>query len=56
MALFDSKGGLTELGALYMGDGYKEGQKGEGSGAGVLDVNLAAVAAMGLVSIVMSMM
>ena len=34
----------------------KEGQKGEGSGAGVLSVNLAAVAAMGLVSVLMSMM
>jgi hypothetical protein len=56
VALFDDDGGLTELGALYMGDGYEEGQKGEGSGAGVLSVNPAAVAAMGLVTIVMSMM
>jgi hypothetical protein len=30
VALFDDDGGLTELGALYMGSGYKEGQKGEG--------------------------
>jgi hypothetical protein len=30
VALFDEDGGLTKLGALYMGDGYKEGQKGEG--------------------------
>ena len=54
--MFDDDGGLTELGALYMGDGYREGQKGEGSGAGVVSVNLAAVGAMGLVSILMSMM
>ncbi|KAF2008907.1 glycoside hydrolase family 128 protein [Aaosphaeria arxii CBS 175.79] len=36
VALFDKKGGLTELGALYMGgeqNGFKEGQKGEGEGA-----------------------
>ncbi|KNG44453.1 glycoside hydrolase family 128 protein [Stemphylium lycopersici] len=30
VALFDDDGGLTELGALYMGDGFEEGQKGEG--------------------------
>ncbi|OAL04753.1 hypothetical protein IQ06DRAFT_290782 [Phaeosphaeriaceae sp. SRC1lsM3a] len=30
VALFDGSGGLTELGALYMGSGYKVGQKGEG--------------------------
>ncbi|KAH7406754.1 glycosyl hydrolase catalytic core-domain-containing protein [Phaeosphaeria sp. MPI-PUGE-AT-0046c] len=30
VALFDDDGGLTELGALYMGNGYKVGQKGEG--------------------------
>ncbi|KAF1976240.1 hypothetical protein BU23DRAFT_551713 [Bimuria novae-zelandiae CBS 107.79] len=33
VALFDDDGGLTELGALYMGDGFSEGQKGEGEGA-----------------------
>lgn len=31
VALFDDDGGLTELGALYMGNGFKEGQKGEGA-------------------------
>lgn len=56
VALFDDDGGLTELGALYMGDGFKEGQKGEGSGAGMLSVNLAAVLAMGLVSVLMGTM
>lgn len=30
VALFDKKGGLTELGALYMGDGFEKGQKGQG--------------------------
>ncbi|KAF1348347.1 hypothetical protein EJ07DRAFT_141737 [Lizonia empirigonia] len=53
VAFFDDDGGLTELGALYMGDGFKEGQKGEGSGGGMLSVNLAAVLAMGLVSVLM---
>lgn len=56
VALYDDDGGLTELGALYMGDGFKEGQKGEGSGAGMLSVNLAAVLAMGLVSVLMGTM
>lgn len=31
VALFDDDGGLTELGALYMGSGYEVGQKGEGA-------------------------
>jgi hypothetical protein len=31
VALFDDKGGLTELGALYMGDGFEKGEKGEGA-------------------------
>jgi hypothetical protein len=30
VALFDNNGGLTQLGALYMGNGYSKGQKGEG--------------------------
>jgi hypothetical protein len=30
VALFDDDGGLTELGALYMGNGFEEGQKGQG--------------------------
>lgn len=55
VALFDDDGGLTELGAVYMGDGFTEGQKGEGSGAGVLSVNLIAVVAMGLTSVLMGM-
>jgi hypothetical protein len=36
VALFNDDGGLTELGALYMGgeqNGFAEGQKGEGEGA-----------------------
>ncbi|KAH7389946.1 glycosyl hydrolase catalytic core-domain-containing protein [Pyrenochaeta sp. MPI-SDFR-AT-0127] len=31
VALFDDDGGLTELGALYMGNGFEKGQKGEGA-------------------------
>ncbi|KAF2120084.1 hypothetical protein BDV96DRAFT_467511, partial [Lophiotrema nucula] len=31
VSLFDEDGGLTELGALYMGNDFKEGQKGEGA-------------------------
>lgn len=54
VALFDDDGGLTELGALYMGNAFTKGQKGEGSGAGMLSVNLVAVVAMGLVSVCMS--
>ena len=54
VALFDDDGGLTELGALYMGNGFKEGQKGEGSGAGMLNVNLAVMVAMGLMTVLMS--
>jgi hypothetical protein len=42
VALFDNDGGLTELGALYMGDGFKKGQQGskaEGSAASGTLVN-----------------
>ncbi|KZM26234.1 carbohydrate metabolic process [Ascochyta rabiei] len=55
VALFDDDGGLTELGALYMGNGFKEGQKGGGadSAAGMRRVNLAPVVA-GLVAVLMS--
>lgn len=56
VALFDDDGGLTGLGALYMGNGFTEGQKGEGSAGGMLSVNLATVFAMGLVSVFMSML
>lgn len=41
VALFDDDGGLTQLGALYMGKGFKEGQKGEDENAtGTVLVNL----------------
>ncbi|KAL6703966.1 hypothetical protein ACN47E_008904 [Coniothyrium glycines] len=33
VALFDDDGGLTELGALYMGDGFEQGQRGQGENA-----------------------
>ncbi|KAH7066860.1 glycosyl hydrolase catalytic core-domain-containing protein [Paraphoma chrysanthemicola] len=33
VALFDDDGGLTQLGALYMGNGYQTGQKGQGEDA-----------------------
>lgn len=56
VALFNDDGGLTELGALYMGSSFTEGQKGEGSAGGMLSVNLVAVVAMGLVSVFMSML
>jgi hypothetical protein len=44
VALFEDDGGLTELGALYLGDKFSEGQKGEGEdedkgAAGTLLVN-----------------
>jgi len=57
VALFDDDGGLTELGSLYLGSGFEEGQKGEGadSAAGALRVNLMLLA-MGLLSIVFSML
>jgi hypothetical protein len=57
VALFDNNGGLTELGSLYLGSGFEEGQKGDGedSAAGVLRVNLMLMA-MGLLSIVFSML
>lgn len=35
VALFDDDGGLTELGALYLGDGFEEGQKGDGAASGL---------------------
>lgn len=38
VALFDDDGGLTEVGALYLGgdeNGFKKGQKGEGAAAGL---------------------
>lgn len=31
VALFDGDGGLTELGALYLGEGFQQGQKGQGA-------------------------
>jgi hypothetical protein len=56
VALFDDDGGLTELGALYLGgeeNGFEEGQKGEGIASGV-SVNIALVTA-GLVLAVFGM-
>lgn len=32
VALFDGSGGLTDLGALYLGNGFSKGQKGPGEG------------------------
>jgi hypothetical protein len=47
VALFDNGGGLTKLGVLYMGNGYKVGQKGEGeSGAEGLRVRVGLMVAV----------
>ncbi|KAF2034043.1 hypothetical protein EK21DRAFT_97822 [Setomelanomma holmii] len=47
VALFDGDGGLTELGALYMGNGYKKGQKGQGESAALgLKASLELMSAM----------
>jgi hypothetical protein len=56
VALFDDDGGLTGLGALYLGDGFKEGQKGEGSedAASGLRVSLGLMAALGACAVVFS--
>ncbi|KAF1914768.1 glycosyl hydrolase catalytic core-domain-containing protein [Ampelomyces quisqualis] len=40
VALFDGDGGLTDLGALYMGQGYVVGQKGEGQEDGAAGVKV----------------
>ncbi|KAL5116085.1 hypothetical protein ACEQ8H_005981 [Pleosporales sp. CAS-2024a] len=38
VALFNKDGGLTNLGALYMGSGYKKGQKGAGKDSAAVGV------------------
>jgi hypothetical protein len=53
VALFDGNGGLTKLGALYMGNDYKVGQKGEGKDEGAasgLRVSVAMVIALSICS------
>ncbi|KAH7556107.1 glycosyl hydrolase catalytic core-domain-containing protein [Bipolaris maydis] len=59
VALFDDDGGLTKLGALYMGDGFKEGQKGKGAeedaGSG-LRVSVGMMAALAACATVFSML
>ena len=53
VALFDKDGGLTDLGALYLGgdaNGFKQGQKGEGLATGVR-VNIGLAAALILLAI-----
>jgi hypothetical protein len=46
VALFDGGGGLTQLGALYMGNGFSKGQKGEGNGVRRLGVSLGLLVVM----------
>lgn len=52
VALFDGDGGLTELGALYMGTGFEKGQKGEGadSGANAINISFGLAIALGICS------
>lgn len=58
VALFDDDGGLTELGALYMGRGYKVGQKGEGAedAAAGLKVSVSMMVALGLCAVLFGSM
>jgi hypothetical protein len=50
VALFDNGGGLTELGAVYLGSGFKEGQKGESAGS-VVGRNLWMAVAMAFATV-----
>ncbi|KAF2845215.1 glycoside hydrolase family 128 protein [Plenodomus tracheiphilus IPT5] len=53
VALFDDDGGLTDLGALYMGNGYERGQKGEGgSAASGLKISVGMMAALCICSVI----
>jgi hypothetical protein len=58
VALFDDDGGLTELGALYLGDGFEEGQKGEGAedAASGLRVSAGLMAALSLCATMFAML
>ncbi|KAF1947395.1 hypothetical protein EJ02DRAFT_88949 [Clathrospora elynae] len=58
VALFDGHGGLTALGALYMGNGFKVGQKGEGveDAASGLRVSVGLMAALCVWSAVFSLL
>lgn len=58
VALFDDDGGLTELGALYMGDGFREGQKGEGEedAASGLRVSIGMMTALSVCAAIFSML
>ncbi|KAF2261819.1 hypothetical protein CC78DRAFT_341513 [Lojkania enalia] len=56
VALFDDDGGLTELGALYMGgeeNGFEEGQKGEGSALSGASTNIALLLSMSVAYVAM---
>ena len=53
VALFDSNGGLTKLGALYMGDSFQQGQKGPGNHAEPgLQVGVSLLVALSICSVV----
>lgn len=55
VALFDGDGGLTELGALYMGSGFKEGQKGQGeSGASGVRASVGLMLGLGLCAAILT--
>jgi hypothetical protein len=58
VALFDKDGGLTELGALYMGNGYKEGQKGAGKedAAAGLKISTGLMVALGAIAVLFGAM
>lgn len=57
VSLFDGDGGLTALGALYMGGGYMKGQKGPGeSAAAAVKTSTGAIVALGLCAVVFIML
>lgn len=55
VALFDGDGGLTELGSLYMGDGFETGQKGEGDAVAGFKANILLVVSMCIASTLFSL-
>lgn len=53
VALFNNEGGLTDVGALYMGNGFQKGQKGEGNTSGAEVRRVSRGLMVGLVGAVM---
>lgn len=57
VSLFDGDGGLTALGALYMGGGYVKGQKGPGeSGAAGMSISLGMMVALAMCTVLFVML